>query len=307
MNKQYTVPTGNTPGSGGGGGGSGTVTSVAMTGDGTVLNSVVTGSPITTAGTLAPTLKTQTANTVLAGPTSGGAVAPTFRALVSGDLPAGTGTVTSVGLTVNSTSPSGIFTVTGSPVTTSGTLNVNLAGTSGGVPYFSSGTVLSASGALTSNAVVLGGGAGSAPATQTFLTTNGSTTLTIGVIGGGNGILALAGNTSGTATFTAPSVAGTATNGVTASNVSLGPDGVIGTPTYSFSNETNSGWYRAGAGSIRLSVGGVDQLLVTAGNFQINNSSGLVDIVGASGAVIRTGSAHSGSITAGAALFQFGN
>src|SRR6266481_2435537 len=32
----------------------------------------------------------------------------------------GTGTVTSVGLTVNSTSPSGIFTVSGSPVTTAG-------------------------------------------------------------------------------------------------------------------------------------------------------------------------------------------
>jgi hypothetical protein len=40
--------------------------------------------------------------------------------------------VSSVGLTVNGTSPSAIFTVTGSPVTTSGTLNFNLAGTSGG-------------------------------------------------------------------------------------------------------------------------------------------------------------------------------
>jgi hypothetical protein len=42
--------------------------------------------------------------------------------------------VSSVGLTVNGTSPSGIFTVTGSPVTTSGSLNFNLAGTSGGMP-----------------------------------------------------------------------------------------------------------------------------------------------------------------------------
>jgi hypothetical protein len=62
-------------------GGGGSVTSVAMTGDGTVFNSSVTGSPITTTGTLAPSLHTQSANVVLAGPTSGGAVAPTFRSL----------------------------------------------------------------------------------------------------------------------------------------------------------------------------------------------------------------------------------
>jgi hypothetical protein len=79
-NKQYFVPNASSPGSGGGGG-SGTVTSVAMIGDGTVLNSSVTGSPITTSGTLAPSLVSQTANTVLAGPTSGGASAPTFRPL----------------------------------------------------------------------------------------------------------------------------------------------------------------------------------------------------------------------------------
>jgi hypothetical protein len=69
--------------------GVGTVTSVAMTGDGVIFNSTVTGSPITSAGTLIPALLTQTANTILAGPTSGGAATPTFRALVAGDLPAG--------------------------------------------------------------------------------------------------------------------------------------------------------------------------------------------------------------------------
>jgi hypothetical protein len=121
-NKQFLIPTESGPG--GGGAGSGTVTSVAMTGDGTVLNSTVTGSPVTTSGTLAPSLKTQTANTVLAGPTSGGAVAPTFRSLVSGDLPAGTGTVTSVTFTgdgtVLSSTPS-------EAVTTSGTVTASLA------------------------------------------------------------------------------------------------------------------------------------------------------------------------------------
>jgi hypothetical protein len=66
--------------------GSGTVTSVTFTGDGTVLSSTPS-SAVTTSGTLTAALKTQTANTVLAGPTSGGAVNPTFRALVAGDIP----------------------------------------------------------------------------------------------------------------------------------------------------------------------------------------------------------------------------
>jgi len=74
--------------------GTGSVTSVAMTGDNTVYNTSVTGSPITTSGTLVPSLHTHTANTVFAGPTSGGAVVPTFRALVNADLPAGAGGIT---------------------------------------------------------------------------------------------------------------------------------------------------------------------------------------------------------------------
>ncbi len=69
----------------GSGPGSGTVTSVALT-----VPSImsVSGSPITTAGTLAVSLTTETANTVFAGPTSGGAAIPTFRSLVAADIPA---------------------------------------------------------------------------------------------------------------------------------------------------------------------------------------------------------------------------
>lgn len=66
----------------------GTVTSVSMTGDNVIFNSAITGSPITTSGTLIPVLKTQTANFVLAGPVTGVAAAPTFRALVAADIPA---------------------------------------------------------------------------------------------------------------------------------------------------------------------------------------------------------------------------
>ncbi len=64
---------------------SGTVTSVALTAPSSILS--VSGSPITSSGTLALSLATQTANTVFAGPSSAGPTAPTFRALVAADIP----------------------------------------------------------------------------------------------------------------------------------------------------------------------------------------------------------------------------
>ena len=72
---------------------------------------------------------------------------------------ASSGTVTSAGLT----GPGGIFSVSGSPVTTAGTLALSVAGTSGGIPYFSSSSALSTSAALTQYEPVLGGGTGAAP------------------------------------------------------------------------------------------------------------------------------------------------
>jgi hypothetical protein len=71
-------------------GGTGTVTSVgASLSVPGILTQSVSGSPVTTTGVLALTLglATQNANLVWAGPTSGGAAPPTFRALVAGDLP----------------------------------------------------------------------------------------------------------------------------------------------------------------------------------------------------------------------------
>ena len=70
------------------GGGSGTVTSVGLT---LPSQFAVTGSPVTTSGTLTGSWNPQTANTVLAGPSSGGAAAPTFRSLVNADISAGGG------------------------------------------------------------------------------------------------------------------------------------------------------------------------------------------------------------------------
>lgn len=67
--------------------GAGTVSSVGLADGSATPIYNISGSPVTTAGTLTFTFKTQTANTVLAGPTSGGAAQPAFRALVAADVP----------------------------------------------------------------------------------------------------------------------------------------------------------------------------------------------------------------------------
>lgn len=100
---------------------SGSVTSVALV---MPAEFSVAGSPVTMSGTFTVTKANENANLVFAGPATGSPAAPTFRSLVSADLPA-SGGVTSVGLTA--TVP-GILTqsVSGSPVTTSGTLGLTL-------------------------------------------------------------------------------------------------------------------------------------------------------------------------------------
>lgn len=70
-----------------GGSGSGSVTSVGLI-DGSVTPIYqISGSPVTTSGTLDFTLYSQSGNLVFAGPTSAGSAQPTFRALVGADLP----------------------------------------------------------------------------------------------------------------------------------------------------------------------------------------------------------------------------
>lgn len=90
--------------------GGGSVISVGLT-----LPSIfsVTNSPITTSGNLTATLTTQSANTIFAGPASGSATIPSFRALVVADIPSITSSElytkltdkTGTGLSVFSDSP----------------------------------------------------------------------------------------------------------------------------------------------------------------------------------------------------------
>lgn len=99
----------------------GTVTSVALALPAGVFT--ISGSPVTTAGTLTGTFATQTANTFFAGPTGGGAVVPTFRAMVNADLPlSGVGAGTYASVTVNTAG-----------VVTAATATMNLATQSAGI------------------------------------------------------------------------------------------------------------------------------------------------------------------------------
>jgi hypothetical protein len=115
---------------------------------------------------------------------------------------ASSGTVSSVAATVPS-----IFSIAGSPITTSGTLAITYsgtalpvanggtgltAGTSGGILAYTASGTLASSGALTQYGVVIGGGAGAAP-TSTAAGTAG---------------YVLTANASAAPTFQAPAASG---------------------------------------------------------------------------------------------------
>jgi len=95
--------------------------------------------------------------------TTGQVLTATTGSAPSWASPATSGTVTSVAQTFTG----GIVSVAGSPITTSGTLALTVAGTSGGIPYFSSASTWATSAALTASELVVGGGAGAAPSTTT--------------------------------------------------------------------------------------------------------------------------------------------
>jgi hypothetical protein len=82
----------NPPGGLIGGGGTGTVTSVGLV---MPAEFTVSGSPVTSSGTITVTKANETANTIFAGPGSGAAAAPTFRTLVVNDFNSGTGATSS--------------------------------------------------------------------------------------------------------------------------------------------------------------------------------------------------------------------
>ena len=158
--------------------GTGTVTSVDMSGGTTGLTT--SGGPVTSSGTitLAGTLAAVNGGTAQTTYATGDLLyasgANTLAKLgigtaaqvltVTSGVPAwgsagGAGTVTSVAQSFTG----GLISVSGSPITSSGTLALSVAGTSGGIPYFSSASTWATSAALTQYGVVYGGGAGATP------------------------------------------------------------------------------------------------------------------------------------------------
>lgn len=81
----------------------------------------VSGSPVTSTGTLALSLATQTANYVWAGPTTGSAATPTFRALVATDIPALSYLSSSGGTVSGNLTVTGNLTIQGTTTTVSST------------------------------------------------------------------------------------------------------------------------------------------------------------------------------------------
>ena len=191
---------------------------------------ITLGGNLTTSGAFNTTL-TATAATSVTLPTSGtvmssvtalpGAVTgtPSASNYLRGDGTwAAAGTVTSVSFTGGIVS---VATATTTPALT-------VAGTSGGIPYFSSGTTWASSAALAANAIVIGGGAGVAPSTTTT----------------GTGVLTAIGNTVNT-------TSGLATGSVTTLS-SLSSIGTIGTGVW---NGTAVAAAYGGTGQTSYAVG----------------------------------------------------
>jgi hypothetical protein len=162
--------------------------------------------------------------------TSAGAGVPTWSTPVAG------GTVTSVAQSFTG----GLISVAGSPITTSGTLALTVAGTSGGIPYFSSASTWATSALLAANALVIGGGAGVAPST----TTTGTGVVTaLGVNVGTAGAFVVNGGVLGT-----PS-SGTVTNLTGTASINI--NGTVGATT------TNTGAFTTVAATTVTATTGI--------------------------------------------------
>lgn len=197
--------------------GTGTVTSVAMT----VPNWLsISGSPVTTTGTLAVTAANQSANTFLAGPATGSPAAPVFRVLADADLPASAVTLTGTqtvsnktltapivagGMTASGSAPNTFAGSTGTFVTSTGANTLSGATT---INDATTPSLTTASGKVNTGFVTISGKTSGA----LKFTTSDATAQTVTV--------SLAAQTMGAATLTIPNLAGTSGTFITTRNLS---------------------------------------------------------------------------------------
>ena len=268
----------------------GTVTSVGLADSTGIFN--VTGSPVTTAGTLTlSSLKSQAQAAVFIGPVSGGPGAPSFRALAVSDVPTlnqnTTGTAANITAASNSTLttlsalslPVGQLTGT-LPFSNGGTNATTLTGarTSLGIDtgdtFITSGTTYTTPSSITASTLfkfrLIGGGGGGSSANVTAdhsttgggggggtlfisgLSPNTAYSITIGS-GGSGGAAGAVGTAGGSTTLTIGPTTYTAAGGSAAATVT-GNGGAGGASTNSTINITG----RTGGGSygVATSSGG---------------------------------------------------
>lgn len=152
------------------------------------------------------------------------------------------GTVSSVAQTFTG----GLISVSGSPITTSGTLALSVAGISGGVPYFSSNSTWASSNALAANSLVIGGGTGAAPSSITT----------------GTGVVTALGQNTGSA-------GAFVVNG-----------GALGTPSSgTLTNATGLPLTTGVTGTLPVANGGTGVTSLTANNVILGNGTSAVQVV----------------------------
>jgi len=242
-----TTITANTQFTGAGTGLTGTATSLSIGGNAATATSATTATNL--AGGAAGSVPYQTASgttTLLAAGTNG------YVLRLAAGVPTWgidyTGSVTSVAQSFTG----GLISVGGSPITSSGTLALTVAGTSGGIPYFSSGTTWATSAALAANALVIGGGAGVAPST---ITTGTGVVTALGVNTGTAGAFVVSGGALGT-----PS-SGTVTNLTGTASINI--NGTVGASTPAAGTFTTLS--ANSTVSVNGSVGSNGQVLTSAG------------------------------------------